>query len=363
MSIRLYGDGGNYNSLSVDELIARNLNQWNGWLCSAGVRGLYIDYDGNLWRCNTASSKMPKINGEELDKVNLLKAQGVKNPDMSKVYGKKLKSTYENKLAHWGFLGNIEESFELPGDWVPCIFKNCGCGADVMLPKAKSSLDIKKLVITNLSNSITIQSDESVFPVASESTTFIPYQILWDISRFCNYDCSYCWPGVHNKVIPEKNLQHLIDVSNKIIDRWSKGNTIRWCFGGGEPTLYPEFLEFLQHLKSRNQWTLVTSNGSRDLNYWKKLINYLDGVNLSAHFESLNEEKFIKNIKEISKKKGIFLEVKLMAPPESIERALQFKQKIEGFCRTSLVPIRRKTDSSLVEYSKEQLTILSNQKI
>ena len=42
---------------SVDEVIANNLNKWKDWKCSAGVRSLYIDYDGNVWIANCASAK------------------------------------------------------------------------------------------------------------------------------------------------------------------------------------------------------------------------------------------------------------------------------------------------------------------
>ena len=42
--------------MSIDEVIANGINHWKGWYCSAGVRNLYIDYDGNLFICNTASA-------------------------------------------------------------------------------------------------------------------------------------------------------------------------------------------------------------------------------------------------------------------------------------------------------------------
>ena len=54
--LRIYGSDGKYTRVSVDEAIARGLNSWRGWKCSAGVRGLYIDYDGNIWAANCASA-------------------------------------------------------------------------------------------------------------------------------------------------------------------------------------------------------------------------------------------------------------------------------------------------------------------
>ena len=55
--LRFYDKNGDYIRLSVDEVIARKLNYWNNWYCSAGERSLYIDYDGRVWIANCASSK------------------------------------------------------------------------------------------------------------------------------------------------------------------------------------------------------------------------------------------------------------------------------------------------------------------
>ena len=54
--LRIYSSDSHFTRVSVDEAIARGINSWKGWKCSAGVRGLYIDYDGNIWNANCASS-------------------------------------------------------------------------------------------------------------------------------------------------------------------------------------------------------------------------------------------------------------------------------------------------------------------
>ena len=54
--LRLYDNHANYKLFSVDEIIAQGLNHWKDWHCSAGARSLYIDYDGNVWVANCASS-------------------------------------------------------------------------------------------------------------------------------------------------------------------------------------------------------------------------------------------------------------------------------------------------------------------
>ena len=41
----------------------------------------------------------------------------------------------------------------------------------------------------------TIESNDIV---GVEMNFPIPYQVLWDLGRRCNYNCDYCWPAVHS---------------------------------------------------------------------------------------------------------------------------------------------------------------------
>lgn len=383
---RIYNADGEYTRYSVDEAISRELNKWKGWSCSAGVRGLYIDYDGNMWVCNSASSKIDRFNKSEWKKVELLMQKGDTKPDTSKVFKMVIPNTEENKQKHWGYLGNISEGgYELPKEWVTCPYNSCGCGADVVLSKAQQEHK-QKLAVTFFGNRgkdfTTDDYRETIEgePVAAETNFPVPYQILWDLGRFCNYDCNYCWSSVHNRTDPHKDFDMLVRVSNDIIDNWAKGRMIRWNFGGGEPTLHPKFLDWMAHLKERGQWTLVTTNGSRDTKYWEKLIPHLNSVNMSAHFSQINEDRFIRNIETICKHfdehdDDHWLEIKLMAPPEHFDRALALRERIQKLDVIgkpgannringvmSMVPIRSLGDSgTIVEYSPEQISILSNQ--
>ncbi len=55
--IRLYNPDGEFELASVDEIVARKLNKFKGWKCSAGERGIYIDYDGNVWTANCTGAR------------------------------------------------------------------------------------------------------------------------------------------------------------------------------------------------------------------------------------------------------------------------------------------------------------------
>jgi len=398
---RVYEASGNFMRVSVDEAIARGLNKWQNWKCSAGTRGLYIDYDGNIWICNSASSNFKRFNEKGWIDLLTKEGKGVKEywpgrealatayRKTAEAYFKELPMSRIGDPTVEGFIGNIREGFVLPTTNHTCPWTSCGCGADVILSKSNNIENQKLLAVTNRSwagrdetrnNRIENISE----PVAVEMNFQIPYQVLWDLGRRCNYDCSYCWSYVHNRTDAHKDYNTLIQTTDKIINEWSRGESIRWNFGGGEPTLHPKFLDLLQHLKSKNQWTMVTSNGTRDHKYWAQAVQHLNSINLSAHFDGLkdgdDEDRFVKNIDTICKHfdehdDDHWLEIKLMAPPNYIDRAVKLKEKILNLGTidkagannrikgvVSMVPIRSLGDSGeLVEYTDAQLDILRNQ--
>lgn len=443
--LRMYDSNGKFIRMSVDEAIAREFNSWKGWQCSAGVRGLYIDYDGNIWNANCASSHrnsdahynkvveewrlererifgpyphiewynenteggwpLPKIGWETCEQhlklqkelksaedkffANLGKNMKSENIDTT-ASAWKWESTLEDIPKNWGLLGNIREGIDIPEEYTVCPFNNCGCGADVILSKAKSKKHISLLDVTNNGHDGTIRIENYTEgyiedSVAVEMNFPIPYQILWDIGRKCNYNCSYCWPSVHSNTEKFPDFDDVIRTIDMIIDNWSDGEEIRWNFGGGEPTMHPKFLEIIKYLKSRNQWVLVTTNGSRSTKFWKEAVQYVNSINMSAHFESMdlykgNEERFIENCKIIMEHHEIvdddfWLEIKLMTPPGFLDRAQSLRDKIVSIPiwntsgangrpkgSISLVPIRDINDSSsLVNYSENEINFFRQQ--
>lgn len=470
--LRIYNKNNQYSFFSVDEVIANNLNTWQGWKCSAGVRNLYIDYDGNVWVANCASSDfygklhrkriedfteslnnqqhlddawkeyresiigadgsekrkewinantengwpMPKYNHKESEQQHKLMAEirrlekefftpdrlnahiGNRDNPLYKKFLKDDKSwSYRTTKSDnaWGLQGSIFTGWNIPNEWVTCPYSSCGCGADVILSKGKNDVALENLHVTKYGVDgqdkghvqDPVKNPHNAFdtiPVGIEMNFPIDYQILWDITRRCNYDCDYCWPSVHNNVEEHHAYEKIIETINQAINTWSKGKSIRWNFGGGEPTMNPKFLDILKHLKNKNQWVLVTTNGSRSTKYWKEACQYINSVNMSAHFGSMdlykgNEERFIENCEIIiNRHKKVsddhWLEVKLMTPPGMLERAQAFYKKIidlgiydigangRQIGAISLVPIRDIADSSkLVGYSDNEIKFFQQQ--
>ena len=73
--LRWYRKDGKFELVSVDEAISRGLNKWEGWKCSAGVRSLYIDFDGGVWVGNCASASPEPYNEKEWEPYRIKKTE------------------------------------------------------------------------------------------------------------------------------------------------------------------------------------------------------------------------------------------------------------------------------------------------
>ena len=461
--LRMYDEAGKFIRMSVDETIAREQNKWKGWKCSAGVRGLYIDYDGNIWNGNCASANqyskihtqrvteftdkafpedvtelwkkyresiigadgseerkdwlnknteagwpMPKTNWENSEQQIKLMAEiarledeffvkkiGDSNNFWYKEWSKdpdnwKWISTLEDISSTWGLLGNVTEGINIPEEYVTCPFNSCGCGADVILSKAKTDEHLKMLDVTANGHAGTVRAQNyTTAPiqegVAMEMNFSIPYQILWDLGRRCNYSCDYCWPAVHSNTEQFHDFEKVINTIDMLSDNWSNGQPIRWNFGGGEPTMHPKFMEILKYLKSKGHWILVTTNGARSTKFWREASQYINSVNMSAHFASMdlyrgNEDRFIENCKIImdqhdQKDDDHWLEIKLMVPSGFLDRAQLLRDRLLEIPQwhtfgangrpkgeISLVPIRDISNASeLTKYSDNEIEFFRNQ--
>jgi MoaA/NifB/PqqE/SkfB family radical SAM enzyme len=93
----------------------------------------------------------------------------------------------------------------------------------------------------------------------------------------------------------------------KLVDQvWDKhGNNVFWSLTGGEPTIHPKFLDLCKYIKHEKgaKFVSVTTNGSRTLDYHKKLFENLDAITLSFHFEFMERrvDEYIHKCIELDK--------------------------------------------------------------
>lgn len=314
--IRTYATDGSWRDWSTDELVGAKLNYLPGWKCGAGVDSLYIDMDGFVW---TASCRVG------------------------------------------GRLGNVFEDFQVPEDWIDCTRNVCSCGADLFIPKTQK-IEFKPLLLRGqgLDTQSQLHNDSLTEFVAMERThASNQKQIYWEIGRRCNYDCSYCWPWIHNNTDQHKTLEELMKATHNIETRFTKGASVNFIISGGEPTVNKHFLDWLRYLNTCGHHVSLHSNGSRLPDYYREIIHYGD-LNLSVHFEFYDRAKFVKVVEAIADEKAQHgnlghLEIKFMMAPHNREETLSLEEELKqlpnfvDFCTWAVVPIRGGLDNKTSE--------------
>ena len=131
--------------------------------------------------------------------------------------------------------------------------------------------------------------------------------IIWVIGIRCNFACTYCPDVWHDKHSPHKTLEELKTAWRKIV-KITEHSKKQLSIGilGGEPTMNPDLLPFLQwvkvYYKKLNIPICVYSNGTAPLEYYQKLSKYCD-FNFSTHSEFMNESKFFSVVSGVNQYK------------------------------------------------------------
>lgn len=193
------------------------------------------------------------------------------------------------------------------------------------------------------------------------------FYVHWNIGKRCNYDCVYCPDKLHDLTSPHRTLDNLITIADKI-ELNSPKEKVRIWFTGGEPTVNPAFMDLCKHLKKKNGWIVgLNTNGSRTVDYFKELINEIDVIQFSSHFEYLELEEFANKLLETQKECNKFehkhISLNLMMEPEHWNTAVSLVK----FCEENSIiyymkRIRKKWDGKKYDpvYTEEQLRFLND---
>ena len=129
------------------------------------------------------------------------------------------------------------------------------------------------------------------------------FSVSWILGRFCNYNCSYCWPYARSDKLDYDTLE----VYTRTIDeikRQARENgftEFHWSFSGGEPTAYKQLPELMKHLQddleSTYQSIHMTTNLSPGSKWWNTWCNNTDmlqrrSITASFHDEFAKEQEF-----------------------------------------------------------------------
>jgi organic radical activating enzyme len=129
------------------------------------------------------------------------------------------------------------------------------------------------------------------------------FSVSWILGRFCNYNCSYCWPYARSDKLDHQPLE----VYKRTVDeikRQARENgftQFHWSFSGGEPTAYKHLLDLTKHLddgpQTPYQTIHMTTNLSPGSKWWKSWCDHTAllqrrSITASYHDEFAKEQEF-----------------------------------------------------------------------
>lgn len=151
----------------------------------------------------------------------------------------------------------------------------------------------------------------------------MPMFVNWLITDMCNYRCSYCFG---QKPIDKTKLVSLDKLKIAVDNIMSLNRPIYdFVFSGGEPTIHPNLIDLIHYIdknaKSRlNKITIIT-NGSRTGNFYDKLAEIAQHINLNLVISIHTDHVDINHIYDLIKllANDIYIGFNLMFHPNKFE--------------------------------------------
>jgi organic radical activating enzyme len=204
--------------------------------------------------------------------------------------------------------------------------------------------------------------DQKIIEVRHESNYII---IDWVLGNFCNYKCSYCFPGANTgdqrppKISEEikNNIRHLI---SEIKKHQKEEKIINFTLSGGEPTMYHDLENLVSFLKTLGTVTIIT-NGSRTIEWWKDHWQYVDYAIVSYHTESADFDHIAQLTTFLSSRISVSLHVMMHYEnfDSSVDTYNRFYNDLKNY-RINIQPKFIRLRNGQLPYSQDQKNILMN---
>lgn len=158
----------------------------------------------------------------------------------------------------------------------------------------------------------------------TETYQEFPYNLVeWKLHDKCNYDCYFC--GDENKLgkIGWADLDTNKTIVDSIVASATKPLWIQ--ITGGEPTLYPKFIELVTYMKSKGAMVRVITNGSRTLRWWKQIreADVLDIIYFTFHSQQAADYKHIAEVSNLFLDTETITIIPVTYIPESLGYAIE----------------------------------------
>jgi len=193
------------------------------------------------------------------------------------------------------------------------------------------------------------------------------FTVSWILARFCNYNCSYCWPYARSSTPDHQNLEVYTRTINNIkAQARANGFTdFHFSFSGGEPTAYKYFGDVIEHYCNDDnpeyQSIHMTTNLSPGSKWWNKWIEATSklqrrSITASYHAEFANEQEFGDKCLQLMKA-GVYVTINQVMVPEIFE---ELYRRLERFAsrgiNVTLKPQSDPTASRVVHgYTQDQI--------
>jgi hypothetical protein len=193
------------------------------------------------------------------------------------------------------------------------------------------------------------------------------FTVSWILARFCNYNCSYCWPYARSSTPDHQDLELYLSTldSIKAQARANGFKDFHFSFSGGEPTAYKYFGEIIDHYCSdatpEYQSIHMTTNLSPGSKWWNRWIQSTStlqrrSITASYHAEFANEQEFGDKCLQLMKE-GVYVTINQVMVPEMFQELYERLQRFAARgINVTVKPQSDPTASHVVHgYTAEQL--------
>jgi hypothetical protein len=193
------------------------------------------------------------------------------------------------------------------------------------------------------------------------------FTVSWILARFCNYNCSYCWPYARSSTPDHQDLELYLSTldSIKAQARANGFKDFHFSFSGGEPTAYKYFGEIIDHYCSdatpEYQSIHMTTNLSPGSKWWNRWIQSTStlqrrSITASYHAEFANEQEFGDKCLQLMKE-GVYVTINQVMVPEMFQELYDRLQRFAARgINVTVKPQSDPTASHVVHgYTAEQL--------
>ena len=166
---------------------------------------------------------------------------------------------------------------------------------------------------------------------------------------------------MHQKNAYSPSLQNLEKIFHALKVFFPKDKDTTIWFTGGEPSKIPHLPDFVNLIKDKNIEIGLNSNGSASFSYYDNLLQNVDSVNFSVHFDFIKYKAYFKKLMRLHKKYKNKMSFSVMVDKrhfDDVEKtcALLKKYKIKH----SIIKIRGR--GSFNQYSKEEIDFINQYK-